>query len=96
MYNEGHDPAHHVDTTHQMETDTTTIEREALLQAATKAAASGDQDAIRTARAQIQEHLEMYEADEGLSVLSEELGKLNAALGEETPTSVKYAERESQ
>ncbi len=93
MYNEDHDPATHVDKTIQMETDTTTIEREILLQAAIKAVASSNQHDIKAAQAQIQEHMKMYEADQGMSALQEQLTNLSAALGEETPDRLKYAER---
>lgn len=71
----------------QMETDTTTDEREALLQAAINARTIDD---ARKVRDQIVEHMEMYEGDEGAHVLKEQLTRLEEMLGEHSPSGVSY------
>jgi hypothetical protein len=78
--------AEHIHTV-QMETDTTTEEREAILQAAIGARTV---EQARKVRDQIVEHMEMYEGDEGLAPLREQLTRLDQMLGEGTPDSIGY------
>lgn len=63
----------------QMETDTTTEEREVLLQ---RAIAASTPKEARQVRDQIIEHIEMYEEDEGVSVLEDQLMRLETMMGE--------------
>jgi len=72
----------------QMETDTTTEEREVLLQRAIAATNLGHLDEMRKVVAQIREHARMYPADEGLWVLNEQLEKMETILSADTPDSL--------
>lgn len=72
----GHTGASH--HTRQMETDTVTEEREVLLQRATEANTVTD---ARAAITQIYEHKKMYQADEGIAALDEQLKRLETMLG---------------
>ena len=63
----------------QMETDTTTIEREVLLQ---RAIAASTPKEARQIRDQIIEHIEMYEGDEGVFVLEDQLVRLETMISE--------------
>ena len=71
----------------QMETDTVTEEREAILQ---KALAARTPKEAQNARDQIMEHIEMYEGDEGASVLEDQLLHLETLIGENTPAAIDY------
>lgn len=73
----GHTGASH--RTRQMETDTVTEEREILVQRAIAANTITDARAVRD---QIYEHKKMYLADEGISVLDEQLKRLETMFGE--------------
>ena len=72
----GHTGASH--QTRQMETDTVTDEREVLIQRATEANTVSDARAVID---QIYEHKKMYQADEGVAALDEQLKRLEAMLG---------------
>lgn len=72
----GHTGASH--RTRQMETDTVTEEREVLLQRAMQANTVTDARAVID---QIYEHKKMYQADEGIAVLDEQLKRLETMLG---------------
>jgi len=72
----------------QMETDTTTEEREVLLQRAISATNLGHLDDMRKVAAQIREHAHMYPADEGLWVLNEQLEKMEVILSADSPDSL--------
>jgi|GEM_PF-3002260 hypothetical protein len=80
----------HTDETIQMETDTTTYEREAIIQAAQSALTLGHIEDLRAVRRQILEHMEMYEGDEGLGALEEQLRRVEETIGEQTPPAVQY------
>lgn len=67
--------SHH---TRQMETDTVTEEREILLQ---RALAINTVNEAREVRDQIYEHKKMYQGDEGIAVLDEQLKRLETMLG---------------
>lgn len=82
--------------THHAETDTTVEEREILLQRAGEAVTLGHRDKIQAVRDQLREHREMYQADAGLTAVDEQLRRLDAALGEESPDSYRYAENDPQ
>lgn len=72
----GHTGASH--HTRQMETDTVTEEREILVQRAMAVNTVTDARAVRD---QIYEHKKMYQADEGVGVLDEQLKRLETMLG---------------
>jgi hypothetical protein len=80
--------------TRQMETDTTTDEREILLQRAQQALDASDTAKIRVVRDQMREHFEMYQGDEAAPVVAESLRKLDSALGEPSPDAYAYAEND--
>lgn len=82
--------------THQIETDTTTDEREVLFQRADQSLASNDQDMIRKVRDQLREHREMYQGDEAMQMIEETLIKLDNALGEQSPDTYAYTNEEGQ
>ena len=82
--------------THQMESDTTTEEREVLLQRAMSAISANDHHQITAVRDQLREHRDMYEGDQAMALIEETLRKLDAALGEESPDSYAYAESAGQ
>jgi hypothetical protein len=69
----------------QMETDTTTEEREVLLQRAIEATNLGHRDQMGKIIAQMREHIRMYDGDEGLWVLKEQLEKMEALLTQDAP-----------
>ena len=72
----------------QMETDTVTEEREVLLQRALSAQTPKE---ARDVRAQIMEHIAMYEGDEGASVLEDQLLHLETLIGENVPAVIDYS-----
>lgn len=72
----GHTGASH--HTRQMQTDTVTDEREILVQ---RAMAVNTVNEARAIRDQIYEHKKMYQADEGVAVLDEQLKRLETMLG---------------
>ena len=80
----------HEDNTIQMETDTTTYEREALIEKAIEALNLGHLDELRAVSDQMHEHQEMYEGDEGLAALDEQLRRVEAVISEQTPAAVAY------
>lgn len=82
--------------THQMESDTTTEEREVLLQRAGEAVSANDRDQIGKVRDQLREHRDMYEGDQAMALIEETLRKLDEALGEESPDSYAYTEQSGQ
>lgn len=73
----GHDGKSH--QTKQMETDTTTEEREVLIQRSKEANTTGEARALIT---QIYEHKKMYKGDAGIAALDEQLTRLETMLGE--------------
>ena len=82
--------------TKQMETDTTTEEREVLLQRAMSALSANDRTQITAVRAQLREHRDMYEGDQAMALIEETLRNLDEALGEKSPDSYAYGEKASQ
>ena len=82
--------------THQMESDTTTEEREVLLQRAMTALSGTDRHALSAVRDQLREHRDMYEGDQAMALIEETLRKLDEALGEESPDSYAYTENANQ
>ncbi|MBC8104556.1 MAG: hypothetical protein H7Z41_18430 [Cytophagales bacterium] len=82
--------------TRQMETDTTTEEREVLLQRAIEATNLGHRHDIEVAIRQIKEHIHLYGGDEGIAALQETLKNLEALIADETPESVRYQESAGQ
>ena len=82
--------------THQMETDTTTEEREVLLQRAMSALSANDRTQIEAVRSQLREHRDMYEGDQAMALIEETLRKLDDALGEASPDSYAYTEKAAQ
>ncbi|MES2462711.1 MAG: hypothetical protein V4671_19185 [Armatimonadota bacterium] len=82
--------------TRQMETDTTTEEREVILQRAVEATNLGHRDDMKVAISQIKEHIHMYGGDEGIAVLQKQLHIMEELIGDETPDSVRYQENANQ
>ena len=82
--------------THQMETDTATEEREIIIQRGLAALTLGHRDEIRIARDQLREYREQYDADPAMAFVDENLRKLDAALGEESPDTYAYTENDKQ
>lgn len=82
--------------TKQMETDTTTEEREVLLQRATQALTLGHRHDIEAVRDQLREHREMYGGDEGIGAVNEALQKLDAQLADQSPDTVNYGTSDKQ
>lgn len=68
------------DITLQMESDTTTEERETLFQRADMALAEGTRKTLADVHAQLIEHAAMYEADAAMPTIRKYLHKLNVAL----------------
>ena len=82
--------------TKQMETDTTTEEREILLQRAGEALTLGHRHDLEAVRDQLKEHHHMYEGDEALPLVEQTIAKLEAALADNTPDSVNYGTAANQ
>lgn len=82
--------------TRQMETDTTTTEREVLLQRSIEATNLGHRDEMQEAIKQIEEHIHMYQADEGIAPLKEQLEIMEGMIAGDTPSSVRYGENAQQ
>jgi hypothetical protein len=82
--------------THQLETDTTTEEREILLQRATEALDAEDSGKIKAVRDQLREHREMYAGDQAMNLIETTLIKLDSALGEKSPDTYAYTNEEGQ
>ncbi len=82
--------------TRQMETDTTTDEREVLLQRSIEATNLGHRDEMKVAISQIKEHIHMYGGDEGIAVLQEQLRIMEGIIADDTPNSVRYQEKAQQ
>lgn len=80
----------------QMETDTTTDEREVLLQRAQEALTLGHRDELNAVRDQLREHREMYPGDEAMQMVEETLIQLDHALGEQSPDSYAYTNQKGQ
>jgi hypothetical protein len=78
--------------TRQMETDTTTEEREVLLQRSIEATNLGHRDAMQEAIKQIKEHMHMYQADEGIAPLQEQLQIMESLIADDTSSSTRYNE----
>jgi hypothetical protein len=82
--------------TRQMETDTTTDEREVILQRAIEATNLGHRDDMKVAINQIKEHMHMYRGDEGIAVLEKQLRIMEELIADDTPNSVRYQENAQQ
>jgi hypothetical protein len=82
--------------TRQMETDTTTEEREVILQRAIEATNLGHRDDMAVAISQIKEHIHMYQGDEGIAPLLKQLRIMEALIADDTANSVRYQESTQQ
>jgi hypothetical protein len=70
--------------TRQMETDTTTEEREVILQRSIEATNQGDRHGMEVAISQIKEHIHMYTGDEGIAVLQKQLHIMEELISDES------------
>lgn len=80
----------------QIQTDTSTEEREVLLQRAIQATNLGHRDEMKVAIKQIKEHIHMYPGDEAVKPLRDQLEKMEALIEDDTPESVDYAKSDKQ
>ena len=70
--------------THQMETDTTTEEREVILQRSIEATNLGHRHDMEVAISQIKEHIHMYGGDEGIAPLKAQLQIMEDLIADDT------------
>ncbi len=82
--------------TRQMATDTTTDEREVILQRSIEATNLGHRDDMKVAISQIKEHIHMYGGDEGIAPLQKQLRIMEELIADDTADSNRYQENAQQ